>query len=296
MVTEVPTHTYGSIIIRMRVIMAPETWNKTNMETTCEGTRIHWNESGSGDALLLIMGLGYAHDMWFRTRPLLARHYRTIAFDNRGVGKSDVPPAPYTIARMAADAAAVLDAAEVDRAHVFGISMGGMIAQDLALAYPDRVKSLILGCTSCGGRNAVVAEERVLNILKSRGSMAPEDGFRAMAPYIYDPGTPAERIEEDLAMRRLGFPAPMGYIGQLQAILAWTSFGRLANIKASTLILHGESDQLIPPANARILEENIAGSRRVMLPRASHIFTTDQTEAAHREILGFLAGLGVRGT
>jgi len=96
------------------------------------------------------MGLGYSHEMWHRTRPVMEQHCRTIVYDNRGVGKSDVPAGPYPMAQMADDAAAVLDAAGVERAHVYGISMGGMIAQELALNHPQRVRSLILGCTACG--------------------------------------------------------------------------------------------------------------------------------------------------
>ena len=106
-----------------------------------QGARIHWDEEGEGPPVLMIMGLGAASALWWRTRPVLARSYRTIAFDNRGVGQSDVPPGPYSIAVMASDAAAVLDAAGVARAHVFGISMGGMIAQEFALQYPTRVLS-----------------------------------------------------------------------------------------------------------------------------------------------------------
>ncbi|MGD0932289.1 MAG: alpha/beta hydrolase, partial [Candidatus Korobacteraceae bacterium] len=109
--------------------------------TNSNGCRIHWEESGAGDPLLLIMGLGYSHEMWHRTRPAMAEHYRTIVYDNRGVGKSDLPPGPYPIAQMADDAAAVLDAAGVELAHVYGISMGGMIAQELALKHPARVRS-----------------------------------------------------------------------------------------------------------------------------------------------------------
>jgi 3-oxoadipate enol-lactonase len=255
---------------------------------TGNGTHIYWDRSGGGDPVFLIMGLGYGSEMWYRTRPVLSARYRTIAFDNRGVGKSDVPPGPYSMAQMAADAAAVLDAAEVDRAHVFGISMGGMIAQEFALAYPGRVRSLVLGCTTCGGRNSIPAEPNVLQILKGRTAMPPEDGFHAMAPYIYDAATPRERIEEDLEMRRRGFPTAEGYLAQLQAVLAWTSFDRLQNIHGPTLIIHGETDQLVPPENAGILARHIAGSRLVMLPHASHIFATDQPEAAHREILAFL--------
>jgi pimeloyl-ACP methyl ester carboxylesterase len=258
------------------------------METS-DGISIYWNASGAGDPVLLIMGLGYSQEMWYRTRPLISERYLTIAFDNRGVGKSDVPTGAYTIARMAADAAAVLDAAGVERAHVYGVSMGGMIAQEFAIAYPERVRSLILGCTSCGGRNALIAEEQVLQILKSRAEMSADDAFEAMAPFIYDAGTPRSRIDEDLAMRRRGYPPAAGYLGQLQAILSWTSFDRLPSIAAPTLIVQGESDQLIPPGNAQILERHIRGSRIAMLPHASHIYTTDQPEAAHRALFAFLA-------
>ena len=108
-------------------------------------------------------------------------------------------------------------------------------------------------------------------------------------PFIYHAATPRERIEEDLAIRRATYPTAAGYLGQVQAILAWTSFDRLKDIQAPTLILHGESDELVPPENARILGKHIPGSRLVMLPHASHIFSTDQPEASHREILAFLS-------
>src|SRR5246127_1839816 len=116
-----------------------------------QGAEIYWDEQGSGEPLLLLMGLSYPSYMWHRFRPVLAQTYRTIAVDNRGVGQSDVPPGVYSIALMASDAAAVLDAAKVRSAHVFGVSMGGMIAQEFALQYPARVRSLILGCTAAGG-------------------------------------------------------------------------------------------------------------------------------------------------
>jgi len=130
-----------------------------------QGAKIYWDEKGSGEPLLLIMGLSYPSYMWHRTRPLLAKRFRTIALDNRGVGQSDVPPGPYSIALMASDAAAVLDAAGVQGAHVFGVSMGGMIAQEFALQYPDRVFSLILGCTASGGPHAVPPEPAAMQAL-----------------------------------------------------------------------------------------------------------------------------------
>src|SRR5215831_3621642 len=148
-----------------------------------DGTRIYWEEIGSGPPLLLIMGFGYSHKMWHRTTPIVSQHFRTILFDNRGVGQTDTPPGPYPIATMAADAAAVLDAAGVERAHIYGVSMGGMIAQEFALQYPHRVKKLILGCTAAGAPTAVRADPEVNQALMARGTMSVDEGVEVMVPY-----------------------------------------------------------------------------------------------------------------
>jgi 3-oxoadipate enol-lactonase len=254
-----------------------------------QGARIYWDEQGKGEPVLLIMGLGYPSYLWHRTRPALKERYRTIALDNRGSGQSDAPPGPYSIALMASDAAAALDAAGVESAHVFGLSMGGMIAQEFALQYPARVRSLILGCTAPGGPNAVRAEKNVTEILMAR-NMSPEDAARAMRPYIYDPATPLDRIEEDLAIRRQWFPRPEAYMAQLQGIFAWEAYARLDRIAAPTLVIHGQSDQLVPAGNGELIAARISGAKLVMLPRASHIFTTDQPEASQHAIMDFLGG------
>jgi 3-oxoadipate enol-lactonase len=260
--------------------------------TNANGTKIFWNEAGSGDPLVMIMGLGYSHEMWHRTWPVMASKYRTIVFDNRGVGQSDVPPGPYLIAQMAADTAAVMDAAGLEQAHVMGVSMGGVIAQEFAITYPHRVRSLILGCTTCGGKESVAAAPNVLQVLMARATMTPEEGAEAMVPFIYDASTPRSRIDEDLAIRRRTFPTAAGYLAQLQGVVAWTGYERLPQIKAPTLIIHGETDQLVPPQNAHILHERIAGSRLAMLPNASHILMTDQPQACHGALLEFLATSG----
>src|SRR6201984_2565149 len=139
-----------------------------------QGAKLYWDEQGSGEPLLLIMGLSFPSYMWHRSRPVLASRYHSIAFDNRGIGQSDVPGGVYSISLMASDAAAVLDAAGVETAHIFGVSMGGMIAQEFALQYPERVRSLILGCTAAGGPHAVQAEKKVNDVLMARG-LTPEE-------------------------------------------------------------------------------------------------------------------------
>src|SRR5208337_786709 len=225
-----------------------------------QGTKIHWDEQGQGAPVLLIMGLGYTSAMWHRTRPALAQRYRTVAFDNRGVGLSDAPPGPYSIATMASDAAAVLDAAGISSAHVFGVSMGGAIAQEFALQYPARTRSLILGCTAPGGHLAVRAERTVADLLMVRG-MTLEQAREGILPYIYDAATPRDKIEEDVILRRRWLPSPEGYMAQLQGILGWESYSRIAQITAPTLVIHGKSDALVPPGNGELIAKRIPGAK-----------------------------------
>src|SRR6202047_4528548 len=179
------------------------------------GARIHWDEEGSGAPLLLIMGLGWPSQAWHRTRPILSEKYRTIALATRGAGRSEAPAGPYSITRMAADAAAVLNAARVNAAHIFGVSMGGMIAQEFALQYPNKVRSLILGCTAAGGPEAVRAEDEALRVLMTRGQDLDEFA-RAINPFIYDVGTSPKLVEEDTAVRRKWYASREAYSAQLQ--------------------------------------------------------------------------------
>lgn len=254
-----------------------------------QGAKIYWDEQGQGTPVLMIMGLGAASALWWRTRPALAARYRTIAYDNRGVGQSDVPPGPYPIPVMAADGAAVLDAAGVERAHIFGLSMGGMIAQEFALQYPKRVLSLILGCTSPGGPNVVRAEPAANDALRARATMTMEEAEQAFIPFLYDASTPRAVVDEDLAKRRACYPTVEGYTAQLQGIFTWQAYDRLPQITAPTLVIHGANDRLVPPGNGQLIASRIPGARLVIIPAANHLFTTDQPAAAHAAILQFLA-------
>jgi len=257
------------------------------------GARIYWDEQGGGAPLLLIMGLGWPSYSWHRSRPLFSERYRTIAFDNRGVGQSDAPPGPYSIVQMASDAAAVLNAARVNAAHICGVSMGGMIAQEFALQYPKKVRSLILACTAAGGPEAVVAETSALQTLMSRG--ADHEAFnRAISPYIYAAATSPERIEEDTAVRRKWYPTGEAYRAQLQAVMNWEAYSRIGEIAAPTLVIHGEDDRLVPAENSKLIAARIPGAKLVVIPHASHIFTTDQPDASHAAILEFLGAQATR--
>jgi pimeloyl-ACP methyl ester carboxylesterase len=189
---------------------------------------------------------------------------------------------------MATDAAAVLDAAGIESAHLLGASMGGMIAQEFAIQYPRRVRSLILACTAPGGPHAVQTEPEAVQLLFRRGD-SPKERAEAAVPFIYDASTPRERIDQDLRVLSELYPTPEGYTAQLLGILAWEAYSRLSQISAPALVIHGVNDRLVPAANADVIAGRIPGTLLVKLANASHIFMTDQPAEAHQVMLDFLS-------
>jgi 3-oxoadipate enol-lactonase len=247
-----------------------------------DGTRLYWEEAGSGDPVLLIMGLGMNATGWWRTVPVLAgAGHRVLAFDNRGVGRSDRPPGPYSVAQLADDAIAILDAAGEQRAHVYGISLGGMIAQELALRHPDRTRTLVLGATTAGGELGVPADEATLAFFRRRGDMPAEEGVWASVPYNYSARTRlehGERIAEDIA-QRLRYPIESApYLAQLQAALTHDTGARLASLELPTLVVHGEADVMLPPVNGERLAGAIPGAELRTWPETAHLYFTDEPE------------------
>jgi 3-oxoadipate enol-lactonase len=254
-----------------------------------DGARIHWQALGTGEPLVLIMGLGCCQAMWFRLAPRLARHFRVILLDNRGVGQTEVRHfVVHRVTTMAADVAAVLDAAGQSSAHVLGLSMGGMIAQEFALQYPARVRSLILAATNCGGSRAILAEAKVWRLLFTKADMPPEAALEAMRPYTYAATTPASLIDEDHLVRLANVPTSRGYQAQLYGLMGWTSYGRLPQLACPTLVLHGQQDLLIPPQNGRLLAARIRDAELVELADASHWIHTDQLEATAAAVQKFI--------
>src|SRR3954465_15156842 len=168
----------------------------SGLATTLDGrTHLHWESTGRGEPVLLITGLGLSGGAWWRTVPVLARRLRVLTFDNRGVGRSRAFSYAYTTQAMADDAATVLDAAGVQRAHVYGLSLGGMVAQALALRHPRRVRSLVLGATSPGGPRAVRASAEVTAFFRRRLGMAPERAAWESIPINYGDRCRAEHFE-----------------------------------------------------------------------------------------------------
>jgi pimeloyl-ACP methyl ester carboxylesterase len=254
--------------------------------------KLYWESAGSGDPVLLIMGLGMAATGWWRTVPVLAEGLRVIAFDNRGVGRSDRTTGPYSLRQMAEDTVAVMDAAKLKRASVYGLSLGAMIAQYVALRYPDRVRALVLGASTAGGSTHELPEPEVMEFLRRRPSMPAEEAIWASVPYNYGTATRerhADRIGEDIA-QRLRFPInPAGYRAQLAAAWGFDARDRLHEVSVPTLVLHGDEDRIVPLANGEMLAAAIPGAQLETLEGAGHIYPTDVPEA-DREVLRFLTG------
>jgi pimeloyl-ACP methyl ester carboxylesterase len=251
-----------------------------------DGIALYYESTGAGAPVLLIMGLGMNATGWWRTVPVLANAgLRVIAFDNRGVGRSDRPAGPYSVAEMADDAVAVLDACEIDRANVYGISLGGMVAQEIALRHPARVDRLVLGATTPGGQAAVPADPAVLEFFARRAEMTAADAVRASVQFNYAARTRAqhpERINEDI-VERLRYPIePDPYRAQLAAALAHDAGDRLRHIGVATMVIHGVEDRMVPYANAEVLVERIRGARLELLPNAAHLYPTDDVHADGR--------------
>jgi pimeloyl-ACP methyl ester carboxylesterase len=227
--------------------------------------------------------------MWFRLVPALAERYRVIRIDNRGAGLTgDVPGAPYTVETMAADCLAVLDEAGISQAHVVGISMGGLMGQELAVTVPGRLRSLCLMATHPGIAHAAIDAETLALVTTGRTQMTPQEAAEASIPFNYAPSTPRERIEEDWAVR---FPQACtleGYTAQVQGTLPWTRWDDLGTIRVPTLVLHGELDRLCLPANATTLAERIPDAELVTVPDANHVLMTDQPEQVGKILLDWL--------
>ncbi|MEA2672162.1 MAG: hypothetical protein QOG45_2382 [Chloroflexota bacterium] len=265
--------------------------------TEASGASIHWEEQGAGEPLLLVMGYGLSGDAWVPMLPRLGG-FRVIRFDNRGTGGSGPCGDGFTVETMAGDAAAVLDAAGVERAHVHGISMGGMIALSLALDHPDRVASLLLGCTTAaplrlaqGGQAVELAQatvlmssdpeaalDRLLPLLFSDAFLAENPSVRELAPVLTVSGS---RPDEALATMRA--------MGDLGTGRAFDVSGRLGEIGVPTLVQHGTADRLIPVEEGRVLAAGVPGAEYQELEGAGHAYGMERPVEAFGRLLGFLA-------
>jgi pimeloyl-ACP methyl ester carboxylesterase len=224
----------------------------------------------------------------------LADDFYFVMFDNRGAGLSSTPGPGYTVADMADDVAGLLDVLGIDSTSVFGFSMGGMIALNLALRHPRRVNRLVLGCTTAGGLLHVWPEERVFKALAEPvGSGDRRQGFQnglwlsVSDQFASEQPEEIERLAEVAAANP---QTPLGYAGQFQAVLSHDVADRLGEITVPTLVLHGGADKMIPPENGRRLAEGISGARLIVFADAGHLFFIERAADVNDAIRRFLCG------
>jgi len=248
--------------------------------------KIAWEERGTGRPLLLIQGLGYARWSWEPIVTRLAEDYRVLFFDNRGIGESDRPEGPYTARMMAGDALQVLDEAGVDRANVLGASLGGMIAQELAVAAPERVDRLVLCCTTVGGAATVPMPQVTVDLFAEAATLAPEVALRRFVENALASDAPPELVQE-LFERRVANPLdPAGWQAQAAAGLGFQ--GVEAAITAPTLLVTGTEDNVVDPRNSDVLAERIPGAELERIEGAGHLFFWEQPDAFVRILREFL--------
>jgi 3-oxoadipate enol-lactonase len=275
-----------------------------------DSIELYYEEHGSGEPLLLIMGLAADSVAWLFQLPEFSKHYRTIVFDNRGIGRSSKPAGPYTIHQMADDTAALLDELRIERTHVVGVSMGGMIAQELALRHPERVRGLVLACTF-PEPDADIERQREFSVTQLGGKVSatgemqidvraidPLTFFQHMLPAVFN----QEFIDTQLPRLMQVFAGSLQYgfsleaiLGQVAAVMSHQATDRLHQIKSPTLVITGDADRLVPPANSDLLAKNIPGARLVKIPGGSHGFNFETPDVFNREVLNFLAGPAVHG-
>lgn len=272
------------------------TFKTPSYVTLADGRRMAFDEVSPASpkgAVLLLTGLASKRLGWRRQIDVFGQEYRTVALDHRGTGDSDPATGPYTVADMADDAAAVLRALGIAKAHVIGISLGGFVALHLTLRHPELVDKLVLTSTSAGGATHVAPSQEMLAMLASVdpdveiGERGRRNYTRIMAPGYA--ATHPDDMETVAEVARYRPQTPESYILQLQAAMGNDAAQRLGEIHAPTLVIHGADDPLVPPPNGEYLAAHIPGAQHIVYPRCGHIPIVECAEQYNRDVLAFLA-------
>ncbi len=256
---------------------------------------IEYYVEGTGPPLLMIMGLGGQASSW--GEPFLEQlrpHFQIIRFANRGTGLSDNPGGELTIRMMAEDAAGLLAELGIEKAHVLGISMGGMIAQELVLNHPQVVQGLALGCTNCGPSHSVTPNPQVLAKLGQIMTLPLQERIRqywlvTVTPEFMERG---KEFLDGIIAAGMESPTPWETFGrQFAAVQSFDTYERLPEVKARTFIIHGDQDLLVPVGNAEVLRKRIGGSQARIVPGAGHCFFWEKPEESAGAIVEFLSSV-----
>jgi len=253
---------------------------------------VSYKVSGNGQPLVLIIGFGSTQNLWYSQVCAFSKHYRVVTFDNRGVGKSDKPPGPYTTKMMAGDTIALMDRLGIEKAHIVAGSMGGMIAQEMAIDHPQRVNKIVLFCTTAGGQpwrdmlfDLIEASDPGWNRSMSDLTGADLQKFMvAMASRSFN-----GKLYQVFIMPLVKLQARLGRVkvpvGQLEAMISHNALERLNRIQAPTLVLAGGKDRLMPPHSSEVLASRIKGAKLVVIEGGAHALAAGPL---NKEVLGFL--------
>jgi 3-oxoadipate enol-lactonase len=255
---------------------------------------LYYEIHGEGYPLILIRGLGSNADHWYCQVPAFSERYSVVVFDNRGIGRSDKPDIPYTMSMMAEDTVGLMDALDLPVAHILGISMGGMIAQEIALRHQQRVNGLVLGCTNCGGKRAVPPSDEVLSVLISYVLTGDREAGREFATLLFTERTLRENheiVERYQEISEKFPPSPQTMAHQAEAAQGFDSWEELVRIEVPTLVITGSEDILVPPENSSILAERIPGAQLRIVEGGGHQFLLEKADDFNRAVLEFLNSL-----
>jgi 3-oxoadipate enol-lactonase len=236
------------------------------------GVRIAWERRGEGAPLLLIHGLGYARWGWEPVVDALAGHHEVVLFDNRGIGESEAPPGPYSVAELARDAAAVLGAAGLERAHVLGTSLGGMVALQLALEHPACLDKLVLACTTPGGSGAAPMPEQTLRLMAEAPSLPADVALRRFVENAFGPDHDVAVVDRIMEHRLATAQPQAAWMAQAAAGAGFDAWDRVGEVRAPTLVLTGDADNVVDPRNSELLAQRIPDARLEVFAGAGHLF------------------------
>lgn len=259
------------------------------------GINLYYQVHGQGEPLVMIQGFGGGHEGWFFQTRAFRERFRVVVFDNRGIGKSDRSPGPYTIDTMAGDTIGLMDSLGIEKAHILGISLGGIVAQEVAISHPGRVMKLVLACTHTGeGDIGDVHPDMLKAIGVAEGSMEPDlssvDMMETMGTIVSLAFSrrlyrmilvPLARYQ----MRRVG---PGAYLEQLEAVVGHTTAERLPQVQSPTLVIAGSEDRIVSPRSSEDIARRIPNAKLVMVEGGSHAFNIEMRGRFNREVLDFL--------
>jgi pimeloyl-ACP methyl ester carboxylesterase len=255
---------------------------------------MYYEIHGEGTPVLMIMGWGGSSENW--ARPIgVADNSKVIIFDNRGTGRTDKPDTGYSIKQMADDAAGLLEALKIPKAHIFGVSMGGMIAQEFGINHPDKTMGLVIGCAHCGRPQNIPRTDEAAEIMEML--IDPPEDFseaelnRRYASLRFTPEFLEEQGDAVINAPKKVYPTP-GWVRRRQrdAIEEYSSYDRLPSIMAPTLVVHGSRDSWVLPGNGKIIADRIPGSKLIMYEKSGHAFA-EQLGEMRRDVIQFLKSL-----